>query len=72
MDKKAIAVISENLAVKEITNEAIVSVINDAELKVRQIISLALTFMRRSHRSSLESKDIKRAMKSYNLDVKPT
>ena len=69
MDKKAIAVITENLAVRDISNEAVTLLINDAELKIRQIISLALTFMKRSHRHVLECKDIKRSMKSLNLDV---
>jgi Transcription initiation factor TFIID, subunit TAF6 (also component of histone acetyltransferase SAGA) len=69
MDKKAVAVFAENLAVKDISNEATIALIHDAELKIRQIISLALTFMKRSHRQILECKDIKRAMKTLNLDV---
>lgn len=69
MDKRAISVIAENLAVREISNEAVTSLINDSELKIRQIISLAFTFMKRSHRQVLECKDIKRAMKILNLDV---
>ena len=69
MDKKAVSVIAENLAVREISNDAVNSIINDAELKIRQIISLANTYMKRSHRSMLECKDIKRAMKTLNLDV---
>jgi histone H3/H4 len=69
MDKRAIAVISENLAVREISNEAVDALINDSEVKLRQIIWLAQTFMKRSHRKTLECKDIKRAMKSLNLDV---
>jgi histone H3/H4 len=70
MDKKAIAVIAENLSVKDISSEATLVLINDVELRIRQIIHLALTFMKRSHRHVLESKDIKRAMKTLNLDVK--
>ena len=69
MDKKTISVIAENLAVREISSEAASVIINDAELKLRQIVSLAHTYMKRSHRSTLESKDLKRAMKTLNLDV---
>lgn len=72
MDKKAISVITENLAVREISDSAVDTLINDAELKIRQIIDLAQTFMKRSHRKVLECKDIKRAMRTLNLDVKPT
>jgi len=69
MDKRAIAVIAENLAVRSLTNEAVDAVINDAELKIRQIIALASTYMKRSHRKALECKDIKRAMRTLNLEV---
>jgi histone H3/H4 len=69
MDKRAIAVIAENLAVRSLTNEAVDAVINDAELKIRQIIALASTYMKRSHRKTLECKDIKRAMRTLNLEV---
>lgn len=69
MDKRAISVIAENLAVKSITSEAADAIINDAELKIRQIIALASTYMKRSHRKTLECKDIKRAMHTLNLEV---
>ena len=71
MDKRAIQVIAENLVVKNITNEAVDTLINDAELKIRLIISMATTYMKRSHRKTLECKDLKRAMKTLNLEVTP-
>ncbi|CAG9321132.1 unnamed protein product [Blepharisma stoltei] len=68
MDKKIVAVACENLGIKNITSDASATLINDSEMRIRQVIGLAINFMKRSHRSQLQSKDIKRAMKLCGLD----
>lgn len=70
-ESKAVAVACENLGVKSIENDATHLLVNDAELRVRQIVELAYKFTRRSHRTQLEAKDVKRAMNLLKLEVTP-
>lgn len=69
MDKKVVSVAAENLGIKNMASEAAIVLVNDAEMRIRQVISVAIKYMKRSHRSKLMTKDIKRAMKLCGLDV---